>query len=126
MCRFEGYENERSLALHRFITVETSSLIFSRPAGFDLIEYDNDGRFGFGDGKRVKISFCIIKVAGFHLTEAPLALDQQVKEMDDHYRITVTVLDSAMLDRWLLGFGGDVWGVEKSNLDELASKNSHA
>ena len=113
VCRFEGYDNERSLALHRFIKVESSSLSFSRPADFDLIQYDNDGRFGFGDGQRVKISFCISKVAGFHLTEAPLAQDQQVEELDDHYRITATVVDSAMLDRWLLGFGGEVWGVGK-------------
>lgn len=116
VCRFEGYENERSLALHRFIKAESSSLSFSRPAEFDLIQYDNDGRFGFGDGQRVKISFCISKVAGFHLTEAPLAHDQQVEELDDYYRISGTVVDSAMLDRWLLGFGQDVWDIEKTAL----------
>jgi len=110
VCRFEGYDNERSLALHRFVRAESSSLSFSRPADFNLAQYDNDGRFGFGDGQRVKISFCISKVAGFHLTEAPLAADQSVEEFEDHYRIEATVVDSAMLERWLLGFGGDVWG----------------
>ena len=71
---------------------------------------------GFSNGRRVKISFCISKVAGFHLTEAPLAQDQQVEELEDHYKISATVVDSAMLDRWLLGFGGDVSAVEKIRL----------
>jgi hypothetical protein len=42
--------------------------------------------------------------------EAKLSADQVVEELEDHYRITATVVDSAVLDRWLMGFGGDVWG----------------
>jgi predicted DNA-binding transcriptional regulator YafY len=108
VCRFEGYDNERSLALHRFISAEAGTMTFKRPKEFDLRRYDDDGRFGFGDGKRVQLSFCINKTAGYHLLEARLSADQVVEEFDGHYRITATVVDSAMLKRWLLGFGEDV------------------
>lgn len=87
---------------------------FKRPKDFDLAKYDDDGRFGFGDGLRVKLNFCITKAAGYHLLEARLSADQVVEEFDEHYRIEATVVDSAVLERWLRGFGADVWDVEKS------------
>jgi predicted DNA-binding transcriptional regulator YafY len=112
VCRFDGYDNYRSLALHRFISAEATTLTFKPPADFDLAKYDNEGRFGFGDGQQVVLSFCVKKEAGYHLMEAKLSADQVVEEFEDHYKITATVVDSAVLDRWLLGFGGDVWGVQ--------------
>ena len=51
------------------------------------------------------MSFRIEKGAGLHVVECPLSLDQQVVELDDAYEITATVVDSDMLDMWLLGFG---------------------
>jgi predicted DNA-binding transcriptional regulator YafY len=51
VCRFEGFDNERSLALHRIGKAEVSTLAFERPRGFDLQKYDADGRFGFGEGQ---------------------------------------------------------------------------
>ena len=105
VCRFQGYDNERSLAMHRIHTAKATTLTFERPKGFDLEKYDNDGRFGFGEGKRIKLTFRIDKEAGFHLLESPLSEDQQVKELEDAYEISATVVDSAMLDRWLRGFG---------------------
>lgn len=111
VCRFDGYDNERSLALHRFISAEAGTMTFRRPKEFDLRRYDDDGRFGFGEGKRVHLSFCINKAAGYHLLEARLSDDQVVEEFDGHYQIAATVVDSAMLERWLRGFGEDVWEV---------------
>ena len=117
VCRFEGYENERSLALHRFINTEAGTMTFKRPEEFDLAKYDDDGRFGFGDGQRIRLSFFIKKDAGHHLLEAKLSNDQVVDDSVEHYRISATVVDSAVLDRWLLGFGGDVWDVVKAELE---------
>lgn len=114
VCRFRGYENERSLALHRISSAQASTLTFERPKDFDLEHYDNDGRFGFGDGERIKLTFHIDKAAGLHLTESPLSRDQQVKELADYYEITATVVDSAMLEWWLRGFGDSIWGVQKA------------
>jgi predicted DNA-binding transcriptional regulator YafY len=113
VCRFNGYDNERSLALNRIISAKVSTLKFERPKDFDLKQYDDDGRFGYGNGEHIKLSFRIDKDAGLHLLESPLSLDQQVVELDDAYEITATVVDSAMLEWWLRGFGDDVWAVNK-------------
>ena len=89
--------------------------MFERPKDFDLEKFDNDGRFGYGDGARIQLRFCISKPAGLHLTEARLSEDQRVQEHDEHYTITATVVDSAMLTWWLRGFGDEVWDVRKTS-----------
>ena len=81
VCRFRDYDNERSLALHRIHSATASTLPFDRPPEFDLARYDDDGRFGFGEGKKVRLSFAITKDAGLQLLECPLSADQQVKEV---------------------------------------------
>jgi predicted DNA-binding transcriptional regulator YafY len=108
VCRFEGYDNERCLALHRIISAETSTLTFDRPKEFNLKQFDEDGRFGYGDGSKVRLSFRIEKEAGLHVVECPLSADQKVVELDDAYEITATVVDSDMLNWWLRGFGDAV------------------
>lgn len=113
VCRFEGYDNERCLALHRFTSALASTLPFDRPRDFSFKDFDDDGRFGYGDGKRVRLSFRIDKEAGYHLLESPLSTDQQVKELEADYEITATVVDSAMLDWWLRGFGNAATAIEK-------------
>jgi len=105
VCRFDGYDNERSLALHRILSARTSSFTFDRPKDFDLEQYDNDGRFAYGNGELVRLSFRIEKEAGLHLLESPLSTDQKVVEFEDSYEISATVVDSAMLEWWLRGFG---------------------
>ena len=112
VCRFSGYTNERSLALHRITQATASNIHFDYPKDFDLASYDADGRFGFGEGERVKLSFLIKKEAGLHLTESPLAEDQVVIDHPDCYEISATVVDSEMLKRWLRGFGEDVWEIK--------------
>lgn len=57
VCRYEGYDNERSLALHRIHHAQASTLTFERPRDFDLQCYDEDGRFGFGEGERIHWAF---------------------------------------------------------------------
>ena len=117
VCRYEGFDNERSLALHRITQAEASTLAFERPAEFDLQKYDEDGRFGFGEGQRVRLTFCIENDAGFHLRETPLSKDQQVHDQEDGWmKISATVVDSAMLDWWLRGFGQALRGVQKTPL----------
>lgn len=123
VCRFKDYANERSLALHRIHSAQASTLTFERPKDFDLEHYDNDGRFGFGEGKRIKLSFVIEKEAGFHLIESPLSEDQQVKELEDDYKITATVVDSAQLDWWLRGFGNQVGQIRKVRVTGSVSQH---
>lgn len=112
VCRFEGYDNERSLALHRFISATATAFTFERPANFDLQTYDDDGRFGVGNGLRVKLKFTVAKGAGLQLLETPLSMDQTVEELADAYVISATVVETRLLHRWLRGFGDDVWAVD--------------
>lgn len=115
-CRFEGYDNERSLALHRIHAAQATSLTFERPADFDLAQYDDDGRFAFGDGQQIQLTFRVEKEAGLHLLETPLSTDQHVTELADAYEIRATVVDSARLDWWLNGFGPALTVVSKVNV----------
>ena len=116
VCRFQDFDNERSLALHRIISAEVSTMSFDRPPEFDLKRYDDDGRFGFGEGERIRLTFRIQKPNGFHLLESPLSKDQEVKELDDEYEITATVIDTEQLNWWLRGFGDAVNGIHKKSL----------
>lgn len=114
VCRYRGYDNERNLALHRMLAAEMSTLTFDRPKEFDLKKYDDDGRFGFGEGERIRLTFRIERNAGLHLLETPLSSDQQLVERDDgNLDITATVVDSAMLEWWLRGFGGSIADVRR-------------
>lgn len=115
VCRFERFENERSLALHRIISATESTLPFQRPSAFDLQRYDDDGRFGFGEGKRIELKLRIDKMAGQHLLETPLSLDQRVVVAGNDYEITATVVESEQLKWWLRGFGRAVTVLGPSN-----------
>lgn len=116
VCRIDGYKNERSLALHRIQKAVVSTLTFARPKDFSLENYDDDGRFGFGEGKKIKLSFSISKDAGVHLTETPLSKDQKIVANEDHYRVTATLVQTAQLDWWLRGFGDEVWSVRRDQV----------
>ena len=120
VCRYDGFDNERSLALHRTRKAEASTLTFERPADFDLQKYDDDGRFGFGDGQRVRLTFRITHDAGLHLRESPLSKDQQVRDVGDGWmEVTATVVDSAMLEWWLRGFGDAVRDVSHQPISTI-------
>ena len=115
VCRYKGFDNERSLALHRIRSARLSSLRFERPKEFNLARYDDDGRFGYGDGQKIRLSFTITRDAGLEIVECPLSKDQVIEDLDEtHYRITATVTDSGILDRWIRSFGDDLSNVERS------------
>lgn len=105
VCRFDGYDNERILSLARIDKARLVNESFVYPKEFDLTRYDGEGRFAFGVGQQVRLAFRIDKSVGRHLTESPLALDQQVVEDDTCLAITATVTDSMLLRAWLRGLG---------------------
>lgn len=111
--RFKGFSDDRSLALHRISRARSSTLNFERPKDFDLKRFDDEGRFNFGSGKQVRLTFQIEKEAGLHLLETPLSRDQTVRELPRHYEISATVTESAQLTWWLRSFGGAVDRVSK-------------
>lgn len=116
VCRFKDHDNERTLALHRIVKAKATPFEFERP-DFNLEKYDADGRFGFGDGVRVRLSFVITKEAGRHLLESPLALDQEVVDLGSDFQVSATVVDTAQLEWWLRGFGVNVRQVQRDVLN---------
>lgn len=119
VCRFEGYNNERSTALNRIQAAYVSTFTFVRPAEFNLKKYDDDGRFGFGEGKQIFLTFEIDRTAGFHLIESPLSLDQTHREIsNERLEFSATVVDSAMLKWFLAAFGEAVSNVQRQPVVE--------
>lgn len=116
VCQFQGYDNLRNLALHRIQEARDTKIPFERPRDFNLAEYDADGRFGFGDGNKINLSFRITRNAGKHLYETPLSKDQVIQEEKDsgqHLLVQATVVDTIQLEWWLRGFGEQIQDVEK-------------
>jgi hypothetical protein len=112
VCRFEGYDNERILALPRLLQATVGEESFLWPVDFDLEDYCNGGDFGISHGRKVRLQFRIDKVCGQHLLESPLSADQTAQECDDALSITATVVETKLLHRWLRGWGEAVKDVE--------------
>ena len=99
-----------AFALHRAIEARASTIHFQRPNDFNLDEFVEEGKFAYGDGSRVQLSFEIAKSAGLHLTEAPLSDDQTFEELEAAYRFKATVANSMRLKNFLYGISGEVIG----------------
>lgn len=111
VCRFSGYDDDRTLALHRMLSAEVTGKSFFRPKDFDLASFDGEGRFGFGDGQQIRLQFDIAEGAGNHLQETKLSSDQTIERVPGKLRVTGTVIDTLWLWVWLRGFGKAVTGV---------------
>ncbi|WP_291931113.1 WYL domain-containing protein [Limnohabitans sp.] len=114
VCRFEGYNNQRILALQRINAATDTGLPFERPEDFDLATYEGEGHLAVSNGPRIHLQFDIDKGAGFHLLESPLAEDQNVQFGPEGYTITATVPQTLLLDRWLNSFGGQIRNIRKT------------
>jgi hypothetical protein len=113
VCRFDGYDNQRILALHRFKSAQDSGQPFERP-DFNLASYDGEGHFAVGNGQRIRLQFDIDKGPGRHLLESPLSPVQNVQFTPTGYTITATVQQTLLLDRWMNSFGGQVRNICKT------------
>lgn len=86
---------------------------------FNLRQYVNDGFFGLGEEQRMRLSFRISRNAGAHLLETPLSMDRHVSDDEgDVLKVTATVVDSSMLQRWLREFADEIGEISKSGIDE--------
>ncbi|QIW16353.1 hypothetical protein A4G20_08395 [Pasteurellaceae bacterium RH1A] len=108
------------LALHRFLAAEASTFYFDYPTDFKLKSFiEKENRFGYGECRPIRLTFSISWNSGYHLTETPLSPDQVILEEDEnHYRFQASVIKTDILERWLRGFGDEVWDLEMEYLDE--------
>lgn len=104
------YADVRQLALHRFTSAWLLDQACSEPDGFDLDAYIEAGHFHIresGDSLRVHLRFS--SDAAHHLTETPLAEDQEMRPgTDNRVDVRATLHDTAQFRWWLLGFGDAV------------------
>ncbi len=110
VVRFEGHGDDRNLALHRLQRAADTGMPFVRPDDFDLARYDDEqGGFGFGCGRQVRVRLTLPAERAFILKETPLSQDQQaVQRSNGRVEFTATVADSARLDWWVATLGTDV------------------
>lgn len=109
VCSFAGYDDARTLALHRIRCAELLHEPARRPAGFDLDAFIASGAFGFRTGEPIVLRATFTRAVGEHLYETPLSPDQVLEAGDDDtLALTATVAATRSLVFWLTGFGPNV------------------
>lgn len=117
VCMFAGYDDVRTIALHR---VQRAEMLYeaARPSpGFDLDAFIASGQFGFLAGGPIALRATFSRAAGEHLYETPLAPGQVLTEGEGgRVHLAATVPHTRALVWWLLGFGDGVTVHEPGNL----------
>jgi predicted DNA-binding transcriptional regulator YafY len=117
VATFEGFDDVRTLALHRIAYAEVRDERSSRPDSFDLADHVGKGVLDFGSGETIKLVAMFEEEAIIHLAESPLAADQLLSApKNGMVRISATVKATPQLEWWLLGFGGRVEILKPENL----------
>ena len=122
VCMFAGYEDVRTVALHRVQCAEALYEPARRKPGFDIDGYIASGQFGVIAGDPINLRAVFTRAAGEHLFETPLSTDQVLAAgADGSLQLAATVPHTRALVWWLLGFGDGVVIQEPADLrDELA------
>ena len=116
-CRISDYEDLRILALHRIQSATMLEETAKAPPGFSIDEAINSGKFGFGEGKQIRLEVIFYNGTGDHLFETHLSIDQALTELtDEKLKLTATVADTPQLVWWLLGLGDGVEVVKPAAL----------
>lgn len=110
LCTCWEYEDARQFALHRIEAARILEKPASQSRGFTLDQYIAEGGFGYPvSDKPIRLKVRMTRGAALHLHESPLAEDQRLTgQGEEHELLTATVLDTAELRWWLLGFGDGV------------------
>jgi predicted DNA-binding transcriptional regulator YafY len=127
VCTFWDYQDIRTLALHRVISASLTEKSVTRPDGFDLDHYIEQGEFQYPIGPMIALKAKFTREAAAHLHETPLSEDQTIESIDaKNVLVTATVRDTAQLDWWLSGFGSGVEVREPSDLRQRMIKSTIA
>lgn len=103
-------EMPRHLPIHRFKKAKLTKNPVKKPKNYNLDEFIKSQNIGFLiNNKPIDLVAVFQPMAGFHLTETPVANDQELtQQADGTYRLKVTLPDTSQLRWWLLGFGDKV------------------
>ena len=106
----EDPESPRHLPIHRFKSAVWNGNQSASPKKFNLDEFVASQNIGFLiSNKMLSLEVIFSALAGFHLTETPIAKDQVLKRLEDgRYVLKVKLPDTSQIRWWLLGFGSQV------------------
>lgn len=117
VCMFAGYDDVRTIALHRVRQAEALYEPARKKAGFDIDAYIASGQFGVIAGEPVTLRAVFTRAAGEHLYETPLSADQALtRGADGRLELAASVPNTRALVWWLLGFGDGVVVLEPAAL----------
>lgn len=106
VVQFETYTNIRHLALHRIYEARKTERLAQRPADFRLKDYLRSNEFNYTGEVVSWVSLTFEThdpVLMRRLTETKLAVNQTIREENERWIVTVPrIIDSVLLDRWLL------------------------
>ena len=121
-------ETPRHLPIHRFKKASLTSTKVKKPKDFNIDEFIKSQNIGFLiTDKPIDLVAIFQPMAGFHLTETPVAHNQELTLLEDgSYQLKVTLPDTSQLRWWLLGFGQQVEVISPKKLrdhfKEIANK----
>jgi predicted DNA-binding transcriptional regulator YafY len=106
VCTLWDYSDIRQLALHRVMSATPTDKASTKPNGFDLDRYIEQGEFQYPVGPMIQLKAKFDRTAAAHLYETRMSDDQTIDNFDpDHVIVTATVRETAQLEWWLRGFG---------------------
>ncbi|HHF4259401.1 TPA: WYL domain-containing protein [Haemophilus influenzae] len=107
-----------------FLNATATTFTFER-LKFNLKHYLAEQHFGFGNGKKIRLTFRIGKPYGFHLTETPLSTDQEITDEGETYLVRATVVESEMLNWWIAKFGEEIEEVGREYINRIIFNPFH-
>lgn len=102
ICKFDGYDDIRHLALHRIKTVEVLDFPADRPKNFRLQEYISQRHVNYSNGRKVRFTVEFTNPATKTiLEETPFNRTQTLEELPDGaWRLTAIMDDTVLLNGW--------------------------
>jgi predicted DNA-binding transcriptional regulator YafY len=106
VCTLWDYQDIRQLVLHRVFDATLTDKALTRPDGFDLDKYIEQGECQYPVGPMIQLKLKMERGAAAHLYETPLSENQTIELLDmTHVMVSATVRDTAQLEWWIRGFG---------------------
>ncbi len=118
VCTMDDSTQPRHLPMHRFQKAFQNGKKRIEPPGFKLDDFIRKQNIGYLiSEKPINIEVKFQSMAGFHLTETPIAENQYLQKLEDgSYLLKARLPNTSQLRWWLLGFGDQVEVIRPKSL----------
>ena len=123
ICKFDGYDNLRHLALHRIIEAGAlEDFPAERPRNFSLKKYISERHLNFSNGRKIRLTLEFTNpVTALNLRETPFTRDQVLEELPQGgWRLSAVMDDTVLLDGWIAAWR-EIAGIRKVVREEIES-----